>query len=269
MVSLQFGATLYIVVTIVAIAVVLAVLYRLGYFGGKHREHNHGETTVQGVGVGTPQTRQVQRTQQSNSSTQHPLVPQEVPSGQGSRALLVESKPMEVRPLQKPDRATDIERIERIIKGIENELIQILKQTSADTTDLLLSKINELRNYIDQLNRQCLEQNPPFTQMGYVPSSLSEFRELFNASFVGLMRGKDMLEYTGEASAGDEEIIRSVINYNTDFMVLYNNGKYTYIIKHKEYSLVLTVGEYLDSVSSGLVRLLSRRFIEEVLKPQS
>ncbi|BDR92148.1 hypothetical protein [Vulcanisaeta souniana] len=269
MTGLQLGSTLYIVVAIVAIAVVLAVLYRLGYFGGKRRRHNHGETTVQGVGVGTPQPRQGQRTQQSSSSTQYPLVPQEAPGGQGSRVLLVESKPMEVKPLQKPDRVMDIERLEKIIKGIENELIQILKQTSADTTDLLLSKVNELKNYIDQLNRQCLEQNPPFTQMGYVPSSLSEFRELFRASFVGLMRGKEMLEYTGEAGAGDEELIKSVISYNADFMVLYNNGKYMYIIKHGEYSLALTVEEYLDSVSSGLVRLLFRRFIEEVLKPQS
>ncbi|WP_243679448.1 hypothetical protein [Vulcanisaeta souniana] len=42
MTGLQLGSTLYIVVAIVAIAVVLAVLYRLGYFGGKRRRHNHG-----------------------------------------------------------------------------------------------------------------------------------------------------------------------------------------------------------------------------------
>ncbi|WP_243678990.1 hypothetical protein [Vulcanisaeta distributa] len=147
-------------------------------------------------------------------------------------------------------------------------MVQALRQTSADTVDVIISKINELKDYINQLERQCLVQNPPFIQMGYVPSSLSEFKELFRASFVGLMKGSDIIEYTGGELGVNEELVRSAINYNTDFMVIYSGNKYIYLVKHNDYSLVLSTEEYLDSVSSGLIRLLFRRFIDEVLKPQ-
>ncbi|ADY01861.1 hypothetical protein VMUT_1657 [Vulcanisaeta moutnovskia 768-28] len=265
MLVLQLGVAMYVVIIIVAIAIVLAVLYRLGYFGGKRREKGQGEIPEQVI----PQPKPEQRTPpRLRPSSQYPPSPQEVPAGQGTRALLVESRPVEVKPLQSPERPPDTERIERLIRGIENELIQVLKQTSADTADLIISRINELRDYINQLERQCIMQSPPFVQMGYVPSSLSEFKELFKASFAGLMKGNDMLEYTGELSMDDEELIKSIINYNTDFIAIYSNNKYVYLVKHNDYSLVLTTDEYLDPVSSGLVRLLFRRFIDETLKPQ-
>ena len=263
MLTPQFNVIMVAVIVIVVIAIIIALLYRLGYLGGRRERKSQGEIPGQITEL-IPQYKPEQKVQQRQR--QGPSS-QEVTAGQGSRALLIESKPAEIRPLQSPERPIDIERIEKLIRGIENELVQVLKQTSADTMDVIISRINELKNYINQLERQCLMQNPPFTQMGYVPSSLSEFKELFRASFVGLMRGNDMVEYTGELNI-DERLVRSVINYNMDFMVMYSNNKYIYLVKHDDYSLILLTDEYLDSVSSGLVRLLFRRFIDEVLKPQ-
>ncbi|GAB6947511.1 hypothetical protein JCM16161A_16410 [Vulcanisaeta sp. JCM 16161] len=266
MLTLQVNVVTITVIAIVAIAVILALLYRLGYLGGRRGGKGQGKELEQVI----PQYKPEQKVQQiQQRQRQGPVPPaQEVTAGQGSRALLVESRPVEIRPLQSPERPIDIERIEKLIRGIENELVQALRQTSADTVDVIISRINELKNYIDQLERQCLVQNPPFIQMGYVPSSLSEFKELFRASFAGLMKGNDMIEYTGELGV-DEELVRSFINYNTDFMVMYSGNKYVYLVKYNDYSLILSTEEYLDPVSSGLVRLLFRRFIDEVLKPQS
>ncbi|ADN50202.1 hypothetical protein [Vulcanisaeta distributa] len=265
MLTLQISAITIAVIVIVATAVILALLYRLGYLGGRRGDKERGETLEQVI----PQYKPEQKVQQVQQRQRQGLTtPQEVSAGQGSRVLLVESRPVEIRPLQSPERPIDIERIEKLIRGIENELVQVLKQTSADTVDIIISRINELKNYINQLERQCVVQNPPFIQMGYVPSSLSEFKELFRASFAGLMKGNDIIEYTGELNV-NEELVRSVINYNTDFMVIYSGGKYIYLIKYNDYSLILSTEEYLDSVSSGLVRLLFRRFIDEVLKSGS
>ena len=264
MLTLQINVVTITVIVIVVIAVILALLYRLGYFKGRRERKEQGEVPGPVSEQVIPQYKPEQKVQQRQRQSS---APQEVTAGQGSRVLLVESRPVEIKPLQSPERSIDIERIEKLIRGIENELVQVLRQTSADTVDVIISRINELRNYIDQLERQCLMQNPPFIQMGYVPSSLSEFKELFRASFVGLMKGSDMIEYTGELSV-NEELIRSAINYSTDFMVIYSSDKYIYLVKHNDYSLILSTEEYLDPVSSGLVRLLFRRFIDEVLKPQ-
>ncbi|WP_054856997.1 hypothetical protein [Vulcanisaeta sp. JCM 16159] len=260
MVTLQTGAMMLVIIVIVVIAVVLALLYRLGYFGGRRGKKGQGE-----IEQAFPQYKPEQKSQQRQRPS--PLQPsQEVPAGQGSRALLIESKPVDIKPLQSPEKPVDIDRIEKLIRGIENELVQILRQTSADTTDLLLSRINELKSYIGQLERQCLMQSPPFVQMGYIPSSLSEFKELFRASFVGLMKGKSIIEHVGEYNI-DERLISSVVNYNMDLMVVYSGNKYVYLVKYGDYSLILSTDEYLDSVSSGLVRLLFKRFIDEVFKP--
>ncbi len=264
MLTLQINVMTITVIVIAAIAVILALLYRLGYLGGRREGKEQGKTPEQVIPQYKPEQKVQQRQRQGSA-----MPPQEVTAGQGSRVLLVESRPVEIRPLQSPERPVDIERIEKLIRGIENELVQVLKQTSADTVDVIISRINELKNYINQLERQCMVQNPPFIQMGYVPSSLSEFKELFRASFVGLMKGNDMIEYTGGELNVGEELVRSIINYNTDFMVIYSGDKYIYLIKHNDYSLILSTEEYLDSVSSGLVRLLFRRFIDEVLKSGS
>ncbi len=257
------GTPTFIVIVVVIAAIIIALLYRFGYFGGRRGKEEEGKP----FNNPAPQYRPEQRDQPGQRQAPAQSV-QEVTAGRGGRAFLVESRPVEIRPLQSPERPIDVERIERLIRGIENELVQVLKQTSADAMDVIISRINELKDYINQIERQCLMQNPPFVQMGYVPSSLSEFRELFGASFVGLMRGNDMIEYTGELGIS-EELLRSVINYNTDFMVMHGGGKYIYLVKHEDYSLILLTEEYLDSISSGLVRLLFRRFIDEILKPQS
>ena len=264
MLTLQINVATITVIAVVVIAVILALLYRFGYFGGKRGRKGQDEIPEQATEQVIPQYRPEQKVQQRQRQG---LAPQEVTAGQGGRVLLVESRPVEIRPLQSPERSIDVERIEKLIRGIENELVQVLRQTSADTMDAIISRINELKDYINQLEKQCLMQNPPFIQMGYVPSSLSEFKELFRASFVGLMKGGDMIEYTGELNV-DEGLVRSVINYNSDFMVIYSGDRYIYLVKYNDYSLVLSTEEYLDSVSSGLVRLLFRRFIDEVLKSQ-
>ncbi len=236
MLTLQISVVTIAIIMIVAIAVILALLYRLGYLGGRRGgKERGGETLEQVIPQYKPEQKvqQVQQRQRQGSAT-----PQEVSAGQGSRVLLVESRPVEIRPLQSPERPIDIERIEKLIRGgIENELVQVLKQTSADTVDIIISRINELKNYINQLERQCMVQNPPFIQMGYVPSSLSEFKELFRASFVGLMKGNDIIEYIGGELNVNEELVRSVINYNTDFMVIYSGDKYIYLIKYNDYHL--------------------------------
>ena len=254
--------TFVIIVAAVAAAVVIALLYRFGYLSGRRTRKGQDARFNQAIPQYGLEQRNQPRPRQASPQ------PQEVSAGQGSRALLIESRPVEIRPLQSPEKPIDIERIEKLIRGIENELVQVLKQTSADTTDAIISRINELKDYINQLERQCLMQSPPFVQMGYIPSSLSEFKELFRASFAGLMRGNDMIEYTGELGV-NEELVRSMANYGADFMVMYSGGKYVYLVKYGDYSLVLLTEEYLDSVSSGLVRLLFRRFIDEVLKPQA
>ena len=268
MVTLQLGGSaeitiIAVMIVIVVIAIILAVMYRLGYFRGRRRE----DYSEGGVGQFTSAAEPLPRQQRANTS-QYPSESREVPTGQGGRVLLIESRPVEVKPLQRPERSVDMERIEKLIRGLENELVQVLKQTSAETADQILSRIGELKNSIDQLMKQCSSQSPSFIQLGYVPSSIPEFKDLFRASFVALFKNGDMLEYTGDTNISDE-VIRSLLNYDSDFIVLYLENEYAYLIKYNDYSLILTTNEYLDPISSGFAKLLFRRFIDEVFKSQS
>ncbi|MFP3484867.1 MAG: hypothetical protein RXO23_02705 [Vulcanisaeta sp.] len=249
---------LAITVAVVVIAIIIALLYRLGYFGRGGRDE--GGEEVMHAQVTSEQLRKEQGDVQRAQGRSEVGV-------QGGRALLVETRPVGVRPLQSPERPVDLESIEKLIRGIEGELVKIIRQTSAETADLLLTKVSELRQYIDQLVRQCTAQYPPFSQVGYVPSSISEFRELFGATYVELVRGGEVIEYTGEQTV-DEELVKQLLNYNMDFMVVYHNGKYIYLVRHDDYSLILVTENYLDPVSSGLVKTLFRRFIEEAIKQQ-
>jgi hypothetical protein len=257
---------LVVIVVVVAVAIVIALLYRFGYLrGGARGKRGEGNEGGEGLEYVQPAPNELQRNQQG---VQRGPGVGEVRVGQGGRALLVETRPVEVRPLQSPERSVDVDRIERLIRGIEGELVRVIKQSSADTADLLLSKIGELREYINQLIRQCSTQYPPFSQVGYVPSSISEFRELFRASFVGLLKSGEVVEYTGEQVVSDE-LVRSLLSYNTDFVVMYYNDKYLYLTRYNDYSLMLITEDYLDPVSGGLVKILFRRFIDEAVKQQS
>ncbi|MFB6470825.1 MAG: hypothetical protein TU36_006300 [Vulcanisaeta sp. AZ3] len=251
------------IIIVVIIAIIMAVLYRLGYLGSKRgRSEDDGKSEPKKASQLTSQyVSSLQPSTPSQPTTR------EVPAGQGERAVLIESRPLEVRPVQKPERSMDIERIERIIKDIENELTQVIKQSSMDAADLLLTRIGELRSYIDKLVSQCTMQYPPFVQTGYIPSSTLEFKELFGASFVGLLRNNEMLEYVGEPNP-DYDFLKSLLSHNTDFVVIYYEGKYLYLIKYNNYSLALATENYLDPMSGGLLKLLFRRFVDEILTQQ-
>lgn len=255
--SMVGNINLVIVLIVVVIAIILALIYRMGYFSTRGKRSKGNKTGNKGFNE--------TYTPQPVSKPPTPLVSREVPQS-GGRSLLVESKPMEVKPLQL-QQSVDIERIEKLIKGLENTLIQVLKQTSADTADMILSKINELRNIIEELSLQCSSQSPPFTQYGYIPSNLIDFKELFKAKYVGLIREGDVLEYVGDPISN--ELLNTVINTNSDFSMYTVNNDYLYIIKYNDLKLVVELSNYLDPVSVELLRLLYRRFVDEVFRPGS
>jgi len=83
-----------------------------------------------------------------------------------------------------------------------------------------------------------------------------------------LLKDGEVVEYTGEQVVSDE-LVRSLLGYNTDFVVMYYNDKYLYLTRYNDYSLMLITEDYLDPVSGGLVKILFRRFIDEAVKQQS
>lgn len=251
---------LIIVIIIVVIAIILALIYRMGYLNPRGKRRDRGNRMgSKGIEERYPAT------PQSINRSPAPLISRDVPQS-GGRSLLVESKPMEVKPLQ-AQQNIDIERIEKLIKGLENTLVQVLKQTSADTADMILSKVDELKNIIRELTLQCSSQAPPFTQYGYIPGNLIDFKELFRAKHVSIIKDNDVLEYVGDPLPND--LLNTVINAGSDFSMYMVNNDYLYIIKYNDHKLVMRVDNYLDPVSVELLKLLYRHFIDEVFKPVS
>ncbi|WP_084019788.1 hypothetical protein [Vulcanisaeta thermophila] len=256
--STQFSIgsiNLVIIIIIAVVALVLALIYRLGYFGGK-RSNKGGRSGRGSTEVYIPQSQPINK-------PPAPLVPRDVPQP-GGRSLLIESKPMEVRPLQAQQGGVDIERIEKLIKGLESTLIQVLKQSSSDTADLILSKISELRRLIEDMASQCLSQASPFTLYGYTPGNLADFKDLFRAKYVGLVRNNVVIEYVGEPPGAD--VFNTIVGTSGDLVMYTVNSEYIYMVKYNDLRLIMRLDNYLDPLSVELLRLLYRRYVDEVVK---
>jgi len=229
---------------ILAIAAAAAVI--LAYFLLLRRSKNEAHTPVE--------------PQRQPQPIQYPQGIREVGSRSG---VLLESKPVEVKPLQ---RGIDIERIEKIIKGIQTALEQLIRQSSAETADVIIAKLMELKAELEKISIQCSMQYPPFTQVGYVPQSILEFKELLSARYVAVYLGGSVIESQGDSANVDEDIVRSM---RGDLAVSLVGDDLIYMIRYGNYRLLAVTKHYLDSISMNLLRELFRRYIDEVRIPGS
>ncbi len=181
-----------------------------------------------------------------------------VASANTSRMRLQESKPVGVAPV-----ATGVQsRVEDVSQKI-SELKKVLEN--------VLTAIGEIGEKMERLSRdisQALqvkqqEVQPLFTQVGYTPSDLGEFRDLLNASYVALYKGEELVDSRGEGGI-DEEFIREV-SKRFDLAVLNLGDVWLYVIRHGDYALIASCKALYDSTSIQVLKALFKRFVEDVI----
>ncbi len=105
----------------------------------------------------------------------------------------------------------------------------------------ILNKLEEMRERLDKMI-------PPYGRVGYVPSSLEEFRELLGFSYVKL----------GGRELGERPHFLDIFeNLDVDYLQASHKGVYIYIMRRGGKKLVATGSQYLD--------YLTFRFLAEFL----
>jgi hypothetical protein len=126
---------------------------------------------------------------------------------------------------------------------------------------MVLAKLAELKLELEKISTQCSPQYPPFTQVGYVPQSLLEFKELFLAKYVAMYTDGSIVEYEGSPEGwGTEDLVRSPGELTVSLL----GEDFAYMVRHRNHQLILITRQYLDSVSLNLLREFFRKYIDEV-----
>ncbi|MGC8597622.1 MAG: hypothetical protein ACP5NY_06885 [Thermocladium sp.] len=156
----------------------------------------------------------------------------------------------EARPLPPPPPAPasdmDLKRLETRV----NELRAALEE--------LTKKLDDVRNEMQRIGKPNVEY--AYAQVGYIPSSLDELRELLSLNGVAILSGDSIIESSGEI---DVEAAKALDQLGVNVLVMVRDEVYRYSIRLRDNKiLVLTTSRYYDESSINLLKTIVEQYNE-------
>jgi hypothetical protein len=140
----------------------------------------------------------------------------------------------------------DLKRLEARV----NELRAVLEE--------LNKKLDDVRNDMQRMGRSSVEY--AYAQVGYIPSSLDELRELLSLNGVAILSGDSIIESSGEVNA---EAVKALNQLGVNVLVMARDGAYSYSIKLRDNKvLVLNASRYYDESSINLLKTIVEQYNE-------
>ncbi|MFP3178161.1 MAG: hypothetical protein RXQ96_04205 [Thermocladium sp.] len=197
-----------------------------------------------------------QSTNNKNNSQAKVPVKQQLPQPQPPKPAqrddkLQNARPTgEARPLPPPPpmQASDLD-LKRLEARV-NELRAVLEE--------LNKKLDDVRNDMQRMGRSSVEY--AYAQVGYIPSSLDELRELLSLNGVAILSGDSIIESSGEVNA---EAAKALNQLGVNVLVMARDGAYSYSIKLRDNKvLVLNASRYYDESSINLLKTIVEQYNE-------
>ncbi len=100
-----------------------------------------------------------------------------------------------------------------------------------------------------------------YAQVGYIPSSLDELRELLSLDGIAIVAGGSVVESSGSVDSGSAGLLDQL--GASVLMRVRNGGVYEYLIKLKdERILVISSSKYYDENSINLLKTIVEQYGE-------
>ncbi|GGP19133.1 hypothetical protein GCM10007981_01580 [Thermocladium modestius] len=220
----------------VALAAVLVILLL--------RQRGQRQAPKQQSKAQTPQ--QSKANQQRSPQSPPPSPSSTPPPKQGLQA----ARPAgDVRPIPPPPPPPPPDSLGRLESQV-SELWSALKELS--------EKLEEVREEVRGMSKSHIEY--AYAQVGYIPSSLDELRELLSLDGIAIVAGGSVVESSGSVDSGSAGLLDQL---GASVLMRVRNGVYEYLIKLKdERILVISSSKYYDENSINLLKTIVEQYGE-------
>lgn len=122
----------------------------------------------------------------------------------------------------------------------------------------LSDKLEEVREEVRGMSKSHVEY--AYAQVGYIPSSLDELRELLSLDGIAIVSGGSVVESSGSVDSGSAGLLDQL---GASVLMTARNGVYEYSIKLKgERILVISSSKYYDENSINLLKTIIEQYGE-------